>query len=198
MNISIKTIDKASELLDATEAGEMTLVCTKCGSGSRIEHEGEDLHCKFCGNVVVEGVKARWPIVEKGMYKPAKNINNTGTKPVVREIRVTEKEEEKIMGKAGKCKVEGCEKNAVSDGLCWKHYRKEHGESYKPKTHRGEKKGEKAKAGVVDKDVFPHLPDDLPVYRRTDFTDHLESLITEKEKQLEALKTVLSIVREAA
>ena len=124
---------------DTEEAFQVTLVCTKCGSGSRIEHEGKDLHCK-CGNIVVDGVKARWPIVEKETYKPAKNISNMGTKPVVRENRITEKEEEKIMGKAGKCKVEGCEKNQVADGLCYKHYHKEHGEPYKPKTHRGEKK----------------------------------------------------------
>lgn len=118
----------------------MTLVCTKCGSGSRIEREGNELHCKFCGNVVVDGVTARWPIVEKETYKPAKNISTMGTKPVVRENRITEKEEEKIMGKAGKCKVEGCEKNQVAGGLCYKHYHAKHGEPYKPKTHRGEKK----------------------------------------------------------
>jgi hypothetical protein len=40
------------------------------------------------------------------------------------------------MGSAGKCKVEGCDKNKVSGGMCWKHYHEKHGEPYKPKTHR--------------------------------------------------------------
>lgn len=118
----------------------------------------------------------------------------------------SEKFKEVEMGSPGKCKIAGCGKNQVSNGLCYKHYHKEHGEPYKPKTHRGEKTKEQAKVTVpvdvkvkVSADDFPHLPDDLPgVYKRTDFTDHLESLIAHMEKQLDALRIVLSIIREAA
>jgi len=160
------------------------LVCTKCETSNRIEREGNDLHCKFCGNVVVEGVTPRWPIIEKEVFDIMKK-------------------------KCRKCN----KKNALVDGLCYACYKEEHGHAYKPETHRGEKKAaekpvqewpdkakDQVKATVAD--VFQplpdDLPDDLPVYRRTDFTDHLESLIANMEKQLDALKTVLSIVREAA
>ena len=57
---------------DTEETDKMTLICTTCGSGSRIEHEGSDLHCKFCGNVVVEGVTPRWPIIEKEVFDTMK------------------------------------------------------------------------------------------------------------------------------
>jgi hypothetical protein len=121
----------------------------------------------------------------------------------------SEKTKEVEMGAAGTCKVGGCNKNKVADGMCYKHYKKEHGEPYKPKTHRGEKKekekiedkpDEKPKATVDN--VFPHLPSDLPgdlpVYKKTAIASHLVSLIANMEKQLEALRIVLGVVRKAA
>ncbi len=186
----------------------MTLVCTKCGSGSRIEHEGKDLHCKNCGNVVTNGIKARWPIVEKKTLEhagvvtrmpigqensqSAKKVNalqnnrsavstklpygsslpdviaqSGSPSPSAQKI----KEEEKIMSKAGKCKVEGCEKNVVADGFCYKHYKKEHGEPYKPKTHRGEKKAveKPVKTTVVVPEIKVKLEAKKPVESDRDF-----------------------------
>lgn len=53
----------------------VTYLCTKCGLGSRIECEGKDLHCRSCGNVVVDGVKPRWPIIEKESKEVIKMSN---------------------------------------------------------------------------------------------------------------------------
>ncbi len=207
----------------------MSLVCTKCGSGSRIEHEGKDLHCK-CGNIVVDGVKARWPIVEKKSIEHAGAVtrmpmgreNSQSAKKVnaLRDNRSTvsiklpydsspsdviaqsgspspgAQEIEKEVFDTMKKKCRKCnKKNALVDGLCYACYKEEHGHAYVPEKTRGEKK--KAIA-PVDKGTRVPVDNDLPVYKRTDFTDHLESLIANMEKQLEALRTVLDIVREAA
>jgi len=98
----------------------MTLVCTKCESGARIEKEGSDLHCRACGNVAIDGVKARWPIIEKEVFMSMKK-------------------------KCRKCN----EKNALVDGLCYGCYKKEHGHAYVPEKHRGDQKREKVKAAPV-------------------------------------------------
>ena len=95
----------------------MTLICTKCESGARIEKEGNDLHCRTCGNVVIDGVKARWPIVEKEVFMSMKK-------------------------KCRKCN----EKNALVEGLCYACYKKEHGHAYVPETHRGDQKRETVEA----------------------------------------------------
>lgn len=51
------------------------LTCSKCGHHDQIEpvktRWGRELHCHYCGNVVIEGAKARRPIEEK-TYTPRK------------------------------------------------------------------------------------------------------------------------------
>lgn len=139
----------------------MNLVCTKCGSGSRIEHEGNDLHCKFCGNVVVEGVTPRWPIIEKEVFDAMKK-------------------------KCRKCN----KKNALVNGLCYGCYKEEHGHAYTPEKHRGEKKVDPAeeKQPPVEKPEPHGPPDKGPSDRKigrtvvvnfTDYPDLYEALTKE-------------------
>jgi hypothetical protein len=66
------------------------LTCSKCGHHDQIEHVttrwGNEIHCHFCGNVAIEGVKARWPIVEKAVKIDAstgKPIKPIGSKIVI-------------------------------------------------------------------------------------------------------------------
>ena len=142
----------------------MILVCTKCETSNRIEREGNDLHCKFCGNVVVEGVAPRWPIIEKEVFMSMKK-------------------------KCRKCN----EKNALVDGLCYGCYKEEHGHAYVPEKHRGKVEEKPVKEKPVEKTTptkpaedfpFARLPDDLPKEKLSkmlnpekvivDFTDYPE------------------------
>jgi len=170
---------RQGEIPDTKEAFQVILVCTKCETSNRIEREGNDLHCKFCGNVVVEGVTPRWPIVEKEVFDTMKK-------------------------KCRKCN----KKNALVDGLCYACYKEEHGHAYIPEKPRGDQKREKKekKTEATEKKtpappagpVFDALPDDLPVYGERDFRNHLQFLIDETQKRLDALRLVLDMTDEAA
>ena len=135
----------------------MILVCTKCETSNRIEREGNDLHCKFCGNVVVEGVTPRWPIIEKEVFDTMKK-------------------------KCRKCN----KKNALVDGLCYACYKEEHGHAYKPETHRGEKKAaEKPVQEWPDKakdQVKATVPVDVKVKVSVDKPSNLLSEMLKPEK----------------
>jgi hypothetical protein len=122
------------------------LTCSKCGHHDQIEHVttrwGNEIHCHFCGNVAIEGVKARWPFVERKVY---------GSSPVLEAIRIikayeiaqspltTFEGQEVSMATKPKCSVEGCPKKAHVKGICDRHYREQFGHSYKPEKKRGQK-----------------------------------------------------------
>ncbi len=123
----------------------MTLVCTKCGC-TEAERDGYEIHCRFCGNVAVDGVNARWPFKEREIEKEtgatqeimaegsicptaAKNLSNNGQSPLQLAQGIREKEAD--MSKK-KCSIPGCEKVSWIEGLCHRHYTEKNGE-YIPK-----------------------------------------------------------------
>jgi hypothetical protein len=60
---------------------------------------------------------------------------------------IKEVEKEEGMSEKKKCSVEGCEKVAVVEGICWRHYHEKHGHTYKPGKHykKAEEKPKKEK-----------------------------------------------------
>jgi hypothetical protein len=149
------------------------LTCSKCGHHDQIEHVttrwGNEIHCHFCGNVAIEGVKARWPIVEKAYTarKPTESEIAIGkkrieslteqyrkseyyVKPAIIESLLHDNQEENMATKP-LCSVEGCTKTAHVKGVCDRHYREKFGHSYKPESKRGQKKAEPKAPTLADK-----------------------------------------------
>ena len=123
----------------------MTLVCTKCDR-SEAEREDNEIHCRHCGNVVIDGVNARWSFKEREIKKEvvatqeivaegsmcptaAKNLSSNGQSPLQLAQGLREKEGD--MSKK-KCSIPGCEKVSWIEGLCHRHYTEKNGE-YTPK-----------------------------------------------------------------
>ncbi len=126
----------------------MTLVCTKCDR-SETEREGNEIHCRNCGNVAIDGVNARWPFKEREMKKEtgatqeimaegsicptaAKNLSNNGQSPLQLAQGIREKEAD--MSKK-KCSIPGCEKVSWIQGLCHRHYTEKNGEYIQKKRY---------------------------------------------------------------
>ena len=99
------------------------LECGKCGHTDQIEIKDDEIHCYFCGNFAIIGMKSRWPFRNIGLSKVVNQGNHVGKSPV----EGTKKEEP--MGTYGKkCEAPGCEKRSWLKGLCHKHYIEKHGE----------------------------------------------------------------------
>jgi hypothetical protein len=115
----------------------MFLICTKCDRAEG-QREGNEIHCRYCGNVAIDGVQPRWPFKEQEITKRDVPVTgqilpgarcSEGQSPLQLAESVRPKEAD--MGKK-KCSVEGCEKQSWVDGLCHRHYTEMRGE-YVPK-----------------------------------------------------------------
>lgn len=115
----------------------MALICTKCDRAEG-QREGNEIHCRYCGNVAIDGVEPRWPFKEQEIMKRDVAVTgqilsgarcSEGQSPLQLAESVRPKEVD--MGKK-KCSVEGCERQSWVDGLCHRHYTEMRGE-YVPK-----------------------------------------------------------------
>ena len=99
------------------------LECGKCRHTDQIEIKDDEIHCHFCGNFAIIGMKSRWPFRNIGLSKVVNQGNHVGKSPV----EGTKKEGP--MGTYGKtCAIPGCEKKSWLKGLCHKHYIERFGE----------------------------------------------------------------------
>lgn len=141
------------------------LTCSKCGHHDQIEpvntRWGKELHCHYCGNVAIEGVKARWPIVEKAVYGPSPVIEAI---PIIKAYEITQGPllpepvnteaawidlvptqitiislQEDSMAKK-ECEVEGCTKKAWLGKRCKEHYEEKNGKWAPVKKYRKKEK----------------------------------------------------------
>ena len=99
------------------------LECGKCRHTDQIEIKDDEIHCHFCGNFAIIGMKSRWPFRNIGLSKVVNQGNHVGKSPV----EGTKKEGK--MGTYGKtCAIPNCEKKSWLKGLCHKHYIEKFGE----------------------------------------------------------------------
>lgn len=128
------------------------LICTKCDR-TETQREGNETHCRHCGNVVIDGVGARWPFREQEQKEPpvtpedttqgvaVKNLANDSHSPMQLAESIREKEVNIVKKE---CSHPECVKPSFADSLCYKHYREKHGE-YKPKKKRPARTAKDAK-----------------------------------------------------
>ena len=108
------------------------LQCGKCRHTDQIEVKGDEIHCYFCGNFAIVGMRARWPFRTLGEAKHqnieiSKDVNrgDNGDTPAVQD----KKTKEAPMGTYGKtCAIPNCEKKSWLKGYCHKHYIEKFGE----------------------------------------------------------------------
>ena len=112
----------------------MALICTKCDR-AETQREDNETHCRHCGNVVIDGVNARWPF-KKQEGRPAVEVSRespeqdpAGQRPLQLAESIRGKE---INMAKKKCSHTECDKPVFVGGLCYKHYCEKNGE-YKPK-----------------------------------------------------------------
>jgi len=139
------------------------LTCSKCGHHDQIEpvktRWGRELHCHYCGNVAIEGVKAKWPIEEKPVVREnrttAKTIMNElleQVKPAIIELPLHDNQEDNMAKK--ECEVEGCTKKAWLGKRCKEHYEEKNGKWAPVKKYR--KKGEAQEPAKKAEPKAPH------------------------------------------
>jgi hypothetical protein len=184
------------------------LTCSKCGHHDQIEHVttrwGNEIHCHFCGNVAVEGVKARWAIEEKAYTarKPTESEIAIGkkcieslteqyrkseyyVKPAIIESLLHDNQEDSM----AKCSVEGCEKKVWVKGYCAKHYTEAFGKAYKPPSEAAKRASRvKAKPEAIQERVeqgkipppFSETKAPEPEPKAPTLADKLEQIEAEK------------------
>lgn len=137
------------------------LECGKCRHTDQIEIKDDEIHCYFCGNFAIIGMKSRWPFRNIGLSKVVNQGNHVGKSPV----EGTKKEGP--MGTYGKtCAIPNCEKKSWLKGYCHKHYIEKYGE-YIPQSTRPYKKkvAEKQMATTKETNEAPHvtvyMPEDI-------------------------------------
>lgn len=114
------------------------LYCTKCEHTGYIKRDdkAEETHCSWCGNVNIDGVKPRYPIVKKEsknieLSKPVNPVEKSG-ESLQSPMQVTESTHKQEVNTMATCSKEGCNKKAWVKGYCAKHYTEVYGEPYKP------------------------------------------------------------------
>ena len=103
------------------------LVCAHCGSGSIIPEK------EF---VYGQGWIERPKCLKCGREKFEERENPA--KVIRKEVLEIVKKEENV-GKKGKCKFEGCDKQILAGGYCYRHYKLANGQPYRggQKNHKG-------------------------------------------------------------
>lgn len=186
--------------------------CMKCNTDSRVVKDGRDLHCEHCGNVNVEGVKPRWPIIEQtyipptmsgpkiveggGMKKSEEQGDMKGPDEDIPDADIPDLDLGTKRPYAKKNLCSNCKTAlSIAKHLCWKCFKLKYGCTYKEYRERG-------KGNVMEDRIAPVSYDDSlvhddppdPIGERMhitiDFTDYPELYAKANEKAKAGYRTL--------